>query len=71
MKINNVGGEKMAMFRTIRQTASDGILTEHRLRKMQKDGKLPGIFVGNRFLIDQDALIEMLHEESAKSIVAN
>ena len=59
----------MEMFRTIRQTASDGILTEHRLRKMQREGRLPGIFVGNRFLVDQSALVEMLHVDASRNLV--
>ena len=60
----------MEMFRTIRQTASDGILTEHRLRKMQREGRLPGIFVGNRFLVDQSALVEMLHVDASRNLVS-
>ena len=60
----------MEMFRTIRQTASDGILTEHRLRKMQREGRLPGLFVGNRFLVDQSALVEMLHVDASRNLVS-
>ena len=58
----------MAMFRTIRQTASDGILSEHRLRQMQKEGKLPGFYVGNRFLVDQEELEAFLHREATKNM---
>lgn len=67
MKFNDGGGEVMVMFRTIRQTAAAGILSEHRLRKLHKEGKLPGIYAGNRFLVDQSALEEFLHGESIKS----
>lgn len=57
----------MEMFRTIRQTAANGMLTEHRLRKMLKEGKLPGVYSGNRFLVDQSALEAYLHNEATKN----
>ena len=46
----------MTSMKTIRQTAKLGILTEHRLRILQKQGLLPGVYCGNRFLVDVDAL---------------
>lgn len=52
--------------KTIRQTA--GILPEYRLRQMQKQGKLPGVFSGNRFLVDVEALQEMLRRESLAAV---
>ena len=58
----------MPILRTIRQTAATGILTEHRLRLMQKEGRLPGIQTGNRFLVNIDALSKQLEEESLKSV---
>lgn len=54
----------MPTFRTIRQTAALGILPEHRLRQMQKQGQLPGIKSGNRFLVNVEALIETLEQMS-------
>lgn len=54
----------MSKFLTIRQAAATGILTEHRLRLMEKAGQLPGIRTGNRFLINLDALVEKLERES-------
>ena len=59
------------MFRTIRQTAENGILSEYRLRKMLKEGRRPGIYAGNRFLVDQAALEDMLHVESMKNLTEN
>ena len=47
-------------FKTIRQTAALGILTEHRLRLMEKAGELPGIHTGNRFMVNVDMLKEKL-----------
>ena len=60
----------MPTFKTIRQTAALGILPEHRLRIMQKQGLLPGIFAGTRFLVNVDALVAHLDEESTKSLAA-
>lgn len=55
-------------FKTIRQTAATGILSEHRLRLMVAVGTCPGIKTGNRFLINVSALVEMLDEESRKAV---
>ena len=56
-------GERME-FKTIRQVAALGILPEHRLRVMQKAGTLPGIWSGNRFLVNVGALERRLEEMS-------
>ena len=61
----------MPTFKTIRQTAATGILSEHRLRLMQRQGLLPGIQAGNRFLINVEALAEMLNAESKKAVAAS
>ena len=58
-------------FKTIRQTAATGILPEHRLRIMQKNAELPGIYAGNRFLVNVDALREQLDAESRKNAINN
>lgn len=55
-------------FKTIRQTAALGMLSEHRLRLLQKQGKLPGIQTGNRFLVNVAALAELLDAESRKGM---
>ena len=51
-------------FLTIRQTAATGILSEHHLRMMEKQGRLPGVRSGNRFLVNTALLIEQLDRES-------
>lgn len=56
----------MPEFKTIRQTAATGILSEHRLRIMVAQGQCPGIKAGNRFLVNVPALAEMLDAESRK-----
>ena len=54
----------MAEFKTIRQTAATGMISEHFLRLMVKQNRCPGIQCGNRFLVNVDALAEMLDAES-------
>ena len=54
----------MPKFKTIRQTAATGIMTEHYLRMLVAQGKCPGIYSGNRFLVNVDALAEQLDAES-------
>lgn len=51
-------------FMTIRQTAKTGILPENRLRQMQHQGKLPGIYSGNKFLVNAELLLQLLERES-------
>lgn len=45
---------------TIRQIAKTGLLSEHALRKMLKEGKLPAIYIGKKALINYDKLVEQL-----------
>ena len=56
----------MTEFKTIRQTAALGILSEHRLRIMVAQGICPGIQAGNRFLVNVTALTEQLDAESKR-----
>lgn len=56
----------MTNFKTIRQTAATGILTEHHLRRMVAAGECPGIHSGNRFLVNVNALAEKLDAESRR-----
>lgn len=56
----------MPQFKTIRQTAATGILSEHRIRLLVAAGRCPGIKTGNRFLVNVPALAEMLDAESRK-----
>lgn len=57
----------MPEFKTIRQTAATGILSEHRIRLMVAAGQCPGIKTCNRFLVNVSALAEMLDAESRKT----
>lgn len=56
----------MVNFRTIRQTAALGLITEYQLRLMVSQGRCPGIKSGNRFLVNVDALSELLDAESRR-----
>ena len=58
----------MPNFRTIRQTAESGLLSEHRLRILVAKGECPGIYAGNRFLVNVTALSEMLEAQSKKAV---
>ena len=53
--------DNLPHMRTIRETARMGILSEHCLRQMEKQGKLPCIYAGNKCLINVDLLIENLN----------
>ena len=53
----------MPEFKTIRQTAATGLLSEHRIRILVAEGKCPGIKTGNRFLVNVAALAEQLDRE--------
>lgn len=58
----------MPIFKTIRQTAATGLLSEHALRLLVSTGKCPGIYSGNRFLVNVTALAEQLDRESRSAI---
>lgn len=55
-------------FVPIRKLAESGFLTESRLRKMHKQGKLPGIWCGKKFLVNVPLLNEELDRESKKQL---
>ena len=50
---------------TIREIASTGLLSEHALRLMLKEGKLPAIYIGKKALIKYDRLCEELQSLEA------
>ena len=54
----------MPIFKTIRQTAATGLLSEHRLRILVAKGECPGIYSGSRFLVNVTALSEQLDAQS-------
>ena len=58
----------MATFKTIRQTAAMGFITENYIRLMVAAGRCPGIRVGNRFMVNVEALAEQLDKESREVV---
>lgn len=52
-----------AKFPSIREAAKRGPLSEYCLRLMQKQGKLPGVYSGKKFLVNYDRLLERLNAE--------
>lgn len=56
--------DEQKRFLTIRQVANTGILSEGAIRRLHKDGKIPGIYSGTRFLVNYPLLIEQLNKIS-------
>lgn len=52
---------------TIREIAREGILTEHALRLMLKNGQLPAIYIGTKALINYGNLVVQLSELKGKA----
>ena len=52
------------IFMTIREVARTGLISEHHLRLLEKQGRLPGVRVGNRFKVNFPILVEQLNRES-------
>lgn len=57
--------DKQPKMMTIRETAKTGILPETALRTLVKQNKIPGIYVGTRFLVNYNALCEWLNNPTA------
>lgn len=54
----------MSTYLSIRQVAETGLVFEHLLRLMEKQGRLPGIYSGRKKLVNLELLEEQLREES-------
>lgn len=54
----------MIQFQSPRKTAALGFVSEYYLRHLIAKGECPGIYSGNRFLVNVDALLEKLEAES-------
>ena len=46
---------------TIREVARTGILPEHAIRLLVKQGKIPAIYVGSKAIINYDAFVAQLN----------
>ena len=58
----------MSTFKTIRQVAALGVLPEYRIRLLVAQGKCPGIYTGNRFMVNVDALTDFLDKQSREVV---
>ena len=53
---------------SIRQTANTGILPESLLRTLVKQGRVPGIYAGRKFLVNYDKLCEWLNNSGNEQV---
>ena len=51
-------------FMTIREVAKTGLISEHYLRQLEKQGRLPGVYSGKKKLVNYDKLVALLDAES-------
>lgn len=51
-------------FPSIREAARRGPVSEYLLRLWLKQGRLPGVYSGRKFLVNYEKLIEQLNEEA-------
>lgn len=55
-----------AKFSSIRETAKRGPLSEYCLRLMLKQGDLPGVYSGRKFLVNYEKLLAQLNASDGK-----
>lgn len=60
----------MPEFMTIREVAQRGLISETLLRRMVKNQACPGVYSGNRFLVNVTALAEQLDAQSRANVKA-
>ena len=58
--------ENKVTMMTIRELARTGILTEHAIRLMVKQNKLPVLYIGKKALINYEKTVEMLQSLTVK-----
>ena len=56
--------ENKVTMMTVRELARTGILTEHAIRLMLKQKKLPALYIGKKALINYQKTVEMLQSLS-------
>lgn len=54
-------------FLTVRQTARTGLISEYRLRLLVAQGRVPGVYSGNRFMVNYDQLVDLLNAQSLEN----
>lgn len=58
--------ENKVTMMTVRELAKTGILTEHAIRLMVKQNKLPVLYIGKKALINYEKTVEMLQSLTVK-----
>ena len=54
---------------TIRQFAKTGLLTEHAIRMLVKQRKIPAVFIGSKALLDYDAVTEAIQKLADRNVM--
>lgn len=57
----------MATFKSIKQTAKMGVMSENYIRQLVAAKKCPGVYAGTHFMVNVEALVEQLDAESRKT----
>lgn len=55
-------------FMSIREIANTGLLSEYNLRLLEKQKKLPCVYVGKKCLVNFELLVDQLSEQSKTEV---
>lgn len=55
-------------FMSIREIAKTGLLSEYNLRLLEKQKKLPCVYVGRKCLVNFELLVDQLNEQSKMEV---
>ena len=55
-------------FMSIREVSRTGLLSEYSLRLLEKQGKLPCIYVGKKCLINFELLVQQMNDLGKKEV---
>ena len=53
---------------TIREIARTGLLSEHALRLLTKQGKLPALYINSKALLDYNTVVEYIRRLSEENL---
>lgn len=59
--------ERRPRMMRIREVAATGVLSEYTLRTLYHNGELPGIQLKKQFLVNYDALLDMLNTSTSQA----
>ena len=55
-------------FMSIREISKTGLLSEYNLRLMEKQKRLPCVYVGRKCLVNLELLVDQLNEQSKTEV---